>query len=434
MPRKIFLSFLGVSNYDSVCYGRPGDVPSTIAPTRFIQEAVIRAYCSDFTENDQVLVFTTKAALKNWEDGEHYNRKKECQEFHEGLKTRLEKLNLMCSINNKLVEDGSTKEEIWKIFEAVYDVFEQGDEVYFDITHGFRSLPMLNLVLINYAKLLKNVTVKGIFYGAFEGRKELDGILFAPIWELTDFAKLQDWTNSASMFLKTGNASALVEQIGSAQYRNIRDNLESFSEFTLGNRGVDLYQGNTMVALRQALAQEIEPNDPAFKALQEILNKIRSEFDDYQTNSAINGLLAVRWCIHNGLIQQASTLLEEFITTFVLEELGQIKHLQDYKVRTTISAALGVDAAKFDYGKKEGEELALHKKLVEQVNAYPHRKKLSKLVNKVKQSLRNDINHGGFRESPRSFKKMSASIRKRYNEMAAIVKKIRNTELPKLEN
>ncbi len=434
MPRKIFLSFLGISNYDSVCYGRPSDVPSTIVPTRFIQEAIIRTYCSDFTEKDKVLVFTTKAALKNWEDGEHYNRKKDCQEFHEGLKTRLEKLDLLCSAQNIMVADGRTKEEIWQIFEVVYDIFEQHDEVYFDITHGFRSLPMLNLVLINYAKLLKNIKVKGIYYGAYEGKKIVDGIEVAPIWELTDFAKLQDWTNNASTFLKTGNASALVQQIDDYQYKSIRDNLESFSEFILGNRGINIYNGQVMIGLREALTQNIEPSDPAFKALQLILNKIRSEFDEYQSNSAINGFLAIRWCIHNGLIQQATTLLEEFITTFVLEELGHIKYLQDYKVRVTVSSALSINADKFDYGPKKDDELELHQELVKQVTEYPHRKLLSVLVTKLKQSLRNDINHGGFREKPRSFKEMSASIRKRYNEMAALVRKIRNIDLPKLQN
>lgn len=434
MPRKIFLSFLGTSNYDSVCYGRPGDVPSTIVPTRFIQEATVRAYCSDFTGNDQIVVFTTQKALSNWEDGEHMNHKTKAKEFHEGLKTRLEALDLLCPFSNEMVPDGSTTEEIWGIFEKIYRTFEQGDEVYFDITHGFRSLPMLNLVLINYAKLLKDIKVKGIYYGAFEGRREQDGIMVAPVWELTDFAKLQDWTNNASTFLKTGNAGGLVQQMDNYQYHDIRENLELFSEFTLGNRGVNLFNGKVMGNLRNALAADIAPSDPAFKALQPILDKIRGEFDQYQENSAINGLLAVRWCIHNGLIQQATTLLEEFITTFMLEEIGLISHLQDYKVRTTTASALSFSADKFDFAKLKGSELEFHQEIVSKVSAHTHRKKLGELMNSLKTSLRNDINHAGFRDKPRSFKEMRGSIRKRYNEMAQLVKTIRNIDLPILNN
>lgn len=56
--------------------------------------------------------------------------------------------------------------------------------------YGFCLLLMLNLVFINYVKLLKNIKVKGIYYGVYEGKKIVDGIEVVLIWEFIDFVKL----------------------------------------------------------------------------------------------------------------------------------------------------------------------------------------------------------------------------------------------------
>jgi CRISPR-associated Csx2 family protein len=432
MARKIFISFLGISNYQSICYGNDTDVPSTLVPTRFIQEATIKAYCSDFNDSDAIYILTTQQALKNWDDGEHLNRGIDEMEFHSGLKHKLTELDLLCSFQNIVVPDGKTKEEIWKIFEITFSLFEEGDIVFFDITHGFRSLPMLNLVLINYAKLLRKITIQGIYYGAYEGKEKKEDIEVAPIWDLTDFAKLQDWTNNASIFLKTGNANSLVEQISDYQYSSIQTHLQDFSEFILGNRGVNIYDGQTMIELRKALSEEIEPEDPAFKALKPILDKISSAFDSYEEKSAINGFHAARWCIQNGLIQQAATIMEEFITSFILEKINEIKYLQDGKMRTAVSAALSISKNKYDYGDISEEDLIVKRRVVEAVYNYPHRNKLSKIATQLKNSVRNDISHAGFRSNPRSFKEFSTSIKKRYNELKAFLLTSCNIELPKI--
>lgn len=432
MARKVFISFLGISNYNSICYSKSTDVPSTLVPTRFVQEATIKAYCSDFRDNDNIYILTTDQALKNWDDGEHMNRRTNELEFHHGLQYKLDELDLLCEIKNIPVPNGKTKEEIWEIFETTYKLFEEGDLVYFDITHGFRSLPMLNLVLINYAKLLLNIEVRGIYYGAFEGKEFKGNVEVAPIWDLTDFAKLQDWTNNASVFLNTGNANSLVNQIDNYQYHDIKTNLQDFAEFILGNRGVNIYDGQTMIKLRKALSENIEPEDPAFKALQPILDKISSEFDQYEEESSINGFHAARWCIKNGLIQQAATILEEFITSFVLEEIEEISYLQNDKMRIAVSSALSISKEKYKHEEGTGEEVVEKQRVVEAVYNYPHRDKLSKIAIQLKNSVRNDISHAGFRKSPRTFKEFSTSIRKRYNEVKKVIKAIRNIELENL--
>jgi len=208
---------------------------------------------------------------------------------------------------------------------------------------------MLNMVLINYAKLLKNVTVGGIYYGAYEAKRKINDVEYAPIWDLKSFVDLQDWTNSANIFLKTGNAMELATLIKDERDNQLKENLTQFSKQLLVNRGLDIYEGKVTIELKNQL-QNIENIDPTSAALTPILKKIKNEFNHYQKDSAINGFLAVRWCIQNGLIQQAATLLEEFITTFVMTEIGEYNSITNQEKRTTIGAVLAIGKDKpFSY-------------------------------------------------------------------------------------
>ena len=433
MARKVFISFLGATNYTPAKYYVEGQLIQTIPELRFVQEVTIKAFCQSFEETDKVFILTTQEALKNWNDGEHQNRKTNTNEWLEGLKSRLEKLDLLCELKNIMVPDGQTKEEIWEIFNTIFRLFQENDQVYFDITHGFRTLPMLNLVLINYAKLLLDIKVAGIYYGAFDAKMNIDGVEVAPIWDLTDFAKLQDWTNNASLFLNAGNAEALTQQITSHPYQPLKKYLKAFSEFTLGNRGLDIYDGQTILKLRNELQSDIEPEDPAFAALKPILNKINEEFNAYRLKSSINGFLAVKWCIQNGLIQQAFTLLEEFITTFLMEELEYGEYISDSKKRTTISAALTIGkGTEFKYDEENDSVKKWQQEAVEKINGYENKKKLGKIANKIKKSARDDISHAGFRANPRTFDEFKTSAIKRYKEVRNLLKKIKGIELPEL--
>lgn len=96
---------------------------------------------------------------------------------------------------------------------------EEGDEVYFDITHGFRSLPMLGMVLMNYAKALKGIKVKAITYGAFDALGSRFNIeeripdpeqRIVPLLDLTGFHELQEWSIAADNFVKSGNTAKMI--------------------------------------------------------------------------------------------------------------------------------------------------------------------------------------------------------------------------------
>ncbi len=86
-------------------------------------------------------------------------------------------------------------------------------EVAFDITHSFRSLPIYNLVILNYIKNITryNISIKHIYYGNIDARYELEGQ--APIVDLQDLVQILDLTNGVAEFKDTGNAVTLIQMI-----------------------------------------------------------------------------------------------------------------------------------------------------------------------------------------------------------------------------
>ncbi|MCW5907199.1 MAG: TIGR02221 family CRISPR-associated protein [Chitinophagales bacterium] len=432
MPRNIFLSFLGVTNYTPIRYFPAQQIGQATQPLRFVQEATLKFYCKHFTTDDKIIIFTTPTAFeKNWKDYEHFNPQTQSKSLEEGLEKRLLALQRLCKFENISIPEGKSEAEIWDIFNIAFSNINENARVIFDITHSFRSLPMLNMVLINYAKLLKNITVDGIYYGAFEAKiKNNAGEDCAPIWNLKAFSSIQDWTDNAGIFLKTGNAAPLAQQITTEPYKEIKNSLLRFSQFNLVNRGLDIYSGKEMVRLKEHLSMKIEDDDPAVSALLPILEKLKSEMQGYEKNSVYNGFGAIKWCIENGLLQQAATLMEEFITTFMMLEIGEID-IQDSSKRSVVSAALSVNNFnKFIFTKNYRE---WQEEYVPKIFNHKHKNELGKLANSIKNSIRNDINHAGFRENARSYQQFEASLKKRYCEIKQLIKQIKNIDLPELK-
>ena len=152
--------------------------------TRLIISFIMFAIYTMSCQSGQV----EKSKIDNWEtpaQAKNYLVKRGERDTYTGLKKVLEKNKFPFEVKDIKIPNGDYEEEIWEIFESVYNVLKDGDEVYFDITHAFRSIPMLVMVLINYAKFLKNIKVKSITYGNWEAR---DSENFAPIMDLITFS------------------------------------------------------------------------------------------------------------------------------------------------------------------------------------------------------------------------------------------------------
>ncbi len=115
------------------------------------------------------------------------------------------------------IPDGADENELWSLFQTVVDAVDEREEVIFDITHGFRSLPFLSLLAVAYLRQVKQIELRAILYGNFEARDRSVEPHRAPVIDLSDFVSLFDWMTAADRFIRFGDATDLAERLRDAR-------------------------------------------------------------------------------------------------------------------------------------------------------------------------------------------------------------------------
>jgi CRISPR-associated protein Csx16 len=145
---------------------------------------------------------------------------------------------------------GETSEELWHQFELLFDELDCGGEVAFDITHGFRAQPFFASAVIQlFQSVNPGCPPLKVYYGAFDEAKGE-----SPIWDLTAFVELLDWSRALLLFLRTGRADDIAqptEQLGKALGKQWADGNLSGSPPSLASLGRALQEfGDDFVTLR----------------------------------------------------------------------------------------------------------------------------------------------------------------------------------------
>lgn len=421
---KIYLSFLGTNNYLECCYRLPGLAGLTSPPTRFVQTATLALVANDWTSDDRILVFTTELAhTKNWVDNGH-------KDGATGLKTCIEALNLALKLTRVPIPEGHSEGELWEIFQKVVDYIVPGAEVMFDITHAFRSIPMLAIVVLNYAKALKSIRLRGIYYGAFEQLGAIQDAKKIPpdqrvvdVLDLTAPDRLLDWSIAIDRFLAVGDAVSikalaqaevvplLKESMGKNQEAAIMNKLAGrLTDFSMGMRtcrGQD-------VGLRSCLLKEALPSGKdgnLVKPLQPLISKIRQDMDVFNGDLVNDGLQAARWCLERKLIQQGLTFLRETVIHHWL--IKSDLPLFDRNIREEASGLASQLAMKGGlHGVAElHPSAAIESEQRKRLVAIQWMDKdLIKAYQKIAE-YRNDINHAGFSQGPKKAEKFEPELK-----------------------
>lgn len=425
MARKVFISFLGGTNYRYCDYQKDN---KSYGNVRFAQEATLNYLDVNNTwkESDVALILLTKVAKENnWVDNGQKDREGNliCDEHThstlEGLETRLKQFKIGRQIVDELPE-GNDESEIWEIFERVFNKINEGDQLYFDITHGFRYLPMLVMVLCNYSKFLKKVTVESITYGNFEVAKYLGHGLIVDLLPLT---KLQDWTYAAGQYLDIGNVQKLVELkalVQNDELNNIVDALETVIKERQTCRGRQIHTSENLSVLKEALSQYLSAKtddkpeeEPLHNILKEVDKSLR-EFD-VKTNF-MNGFNAAKWCAKNGLFQQAITMLRENFVTLFCERHGF--DIMDKDMRMIVETALNIQINHKQNRKDKwppeltDDQISGIEKVLQDCWIQSNGKHNNELIHVYKEirDYRNNFNHAGFNEGAPSPKCIESKV------------------------
>jgi CRISPR-associated DxTHG motif protein len=310
------VTFLGTGKYKETTYyfGDKTASPANLFP---------KILC-EFFQPKEILVMVTKQAKDMWFDE---------------LKSQLKPLCLEPTPVD--IPEGHKVEDLWVIFGELTKHLKEKDEVIFDITHSFRTLPLLSFLAASYLRVAKNVIIKGIYYGAWEARTpqpppdnpfSSSPTDLSPIFDLTPFIKLLDWTTATDQFIKTGDAKSLSELIQSTdgKQEKLNELALSLNSIALGlNTLRPLYVMEESAKLKrkiQAAESEIKSDLPQLIPLLERIEKDYSQFslaspktDQDRTNikRLTNQLRMVEWYEKRGRWVHALSLARESIVSLV---------------------------------------------------------------------------------------------------------------------
>lgn len=436
MGRKVFISVLGTGLYEECTYVGKKD-----HKTRFIQKATLEEIGADkWSGNDVAYILLTDSAQKtNWDKNIHHRKSNKNNEIvpYSGLEMVLSEMNLPCRIVPIDIEDGKNESEMWDIFNTIYGLIEKGDELYFDLTHAFRYLPMLILVLGNYSKFLKDTSIVHMSYGNYEARdrSETDSTEDrAPIVDLLSLSVLQDWTFAAGQFIKSGNVDGIVD-IGLKQCREIKkelkrsdpdtDNMSSYvtslnsavQEISLC-RGKDVINGNSIKNIREYQGKIKKETIPAMTPL---IDKITESFADFKCDyDVVNTYYAAKWCSEKRLYQQSLTLLKEAVVSFICAkcELDPSDMSSRELIEDILYVKKELDSGKTTSLRINSPELVARVGMIYNDPLFEDSDFL-RAFSGIRDT-RNDYNHSGMRENASTWKNLRSKVSESLNSMAKV--------------
>jgi len=123
------LTFVGVGDYKTTRY---------VHGEAVVESNLFPVAVYEFFQPDRMIVFVTRESRERYWD-------ELCRK-------------LAGKIQPEAVEIpwGKTPDELWTIFDRVVESVDEGEEVLFDITHGFRSLPFVSFTQTAHADSATN--------------------------------------------------------------------------------------------------------------------------------------------------------------------------------------------------------------------------------------------------------------------------------------
>ena len=222
-------------------------------------------------------------------------------------------------VNSKivLIRYGLTKDEQdenARLILEIEKVLNTGDEIILDISHSFRSLPLMIMSLFMYLQEVsrKQVAISHIHYGMFEA-KDSDG--GAPIVEMNQVLKINQTISGAYSFKEYGNAYRLADIVNEYD-PSLAAKLRSFS---------NVLNFNHLSAMRNEVKNLSTVtsfgSDMSSKIIEQVVKEFISKLRGCKSNSEFQYRLAV-WQYEHKNYSSSLISLVEAIVTYVCEKNG----------------------------------------------------------------------------------------------------------------
>lgn len=239
--------------------------------------------------------------------------------YHSGLENLLFKdIEILLGNNSKIIPiyygiDEQQIKDNFEIFSNAFTDLQDGDNVFLDITHSFRSLPLFATTAISFIQdvATKKIALKGIYYGMLEATNEFDGK--TPIIDLSYIIKLQDWIKGAYSFSAFGKGEKISELMRAEDKMNA-DKIQNFSNMLAWNYVHELKsQINELTSLNSK-----EYSYPAKLIIPIVFSDFTKRFNNRKKQSEYQFELS-KWQFEKKMYALSCLCLIESIVTFVCE-------------------------------------------------------------------------------------------------------------------
>ncbi len=384
---RIQISFLGAGDYQRCRYQYNGQ----IYETPYFHEAA-----QHFFGPDRVLILCTPEAA---------------QKHSAALSDSFEAIS---------IPSGKTEEELWELFTVLTEHVPEGATLIVDVTHSFRTQPMLALAAAYFLRTVRSVQIEHIVYGAFEARDAATGEV--PVFDLMPFVQLINWSVAVHQFVHYGQSkdlADLIKDVHKTTYLTPNAKRAKFAAKAASSLK-RFAQGLQLVRIQQ-VHQELAPQ------LLEALDKVQQDVQTLpslrplgvlldQTQKRIRPLGAAHPFTREGLKSQAALI--QLMLDFDLVQQAVTT------AREAVVTRYALDRGENPCKKREALERCLgalsrglqDKNQCDQYSA--EERELAELWNTLS-NIRNDINHGGMRPHPIAEDKLYKNAREVVQKTAA---------------
>jgi len=401
---NLLVSFLGLGRtgkgYEQIKYYL--NSPEEYIETKF----VVVALCKFFKIN-QLILFTTKSV----EQGS--------SNVLDELKDTLVKNNITL-IETKIIPEGKNTEELKDIFKNVLEVLEKykNDNLYLDITHGFRSLPLIFFTSIIYLKNIYDIGIRKICYGALDAGNKEENI--APIFDLSYLLELIEWSTGVNLFVNRYD-SFFIDKIikrkkseTSKSLLNLKKELKDFSKQFSNVQIIEIPQrANQIINFTEEFKEELFQNTPHIIPL---IDKIKDEVKELTLENSneldINQLKfqikLIKKYLEKNLILQAIILDREFIVSLVIFKIKKTQDWRDYYYRDQILQCI------YSYNNLFNGELCSEVRKVKEID------KIKYYLDNIKDK-RNNFVHAGMGGQDNSFDSLSNHMKQITEQLEKLI-------------
>ena len=260
-----------------------------------------------------------------------------------------------------IIPSATNEKDYWVIYSKLSSALlgnaKDGEkvEVIFDITNGFRSLPFIGLLALEFLQSANEISIKHIYYGARDDSPD-DQV---PVYDLEPFQSMLEWSEATTRFLETGDARKLVkvmrhdgslppQLIGNesalAKLHELADSLSEFSEniflqmtFKAGQSAAKAVSNIEGI---ESLGAEIGPIglllDKIKTSLQPLAFKGKKDEDREIVRALLNMIF---WYRQYGYIEKSFSLFSEwifmacrFFSNLPLLDKSKCKYAEDLEI------------------------------------------------------------------------------------------------------